>query len=78
MIKTFIRINELGVNHLGCMGSGMACKVVNNFLAITGVVTVRKALTAASALGIDLRIILNIMKISSEGALYGDNFNQIC
>ena len=65
------------VNHLGGMGSGMTCKVINNFVAITGVAAVRKAIIAARALGMDAKTVLDIMKTSSGSTWYGDNIDQI-
>ena len=65
------------VNHLGFMGSDMTCKVINNFVAITGVAAVRKAITAAIALGMDPKTLLDIMKSSSGSTWYGDNIDRI-
>jgi 3-hydroxyisobutyrate dehydrogenase-like beta-hydroxyacid dehydrogenase len=65
------------VHHLGPLGAGMACKVVNNFVAASSVVAVRHALKSASALGIDQKTILQIMRTSSGGTWFGDNFGDI-
>ena len=65
------------VNHIGPMGSGMTCKVINNFVAISGIAAVRKAIAAARALGMDPRTLLGIMKTSSGSTWYGDNIDRI-
>ena len=65
------------LNHVGCLGSGMTCKVINNFVAITGIAAVRKAIAAASKLGMDPKMMLGIMKTSSGSTWYGDNLDQI-
>ena len=65
------------VNHLGFMGSGMTCKVINNFVAIAGVAAVRKAIAAAIALGMNPKTLLDIMKSSSGSTWYGDNIDRI-
>ena len=65
------------VNHLGFVGSGMTCKVINNFVAITGVAAVRKAIAAAIALGMNPKTLLDIMKSSSGSTWYGDNIDRI-
>jgi len=65
------------VHHLGPTGSGMTCKVVNNFVAVTGVVTVRKAIAAARALDLDPRALLDVMRTSSGSVWYADNIDRI-
>ena len=65
------------VNHIGPMGSGMTCKVINNFVATSGIAAVRKAIAAARALGMDPRTLLGIMKTSSGSTWYGDNIDRI-
>ena len=65
------------VNHIGPLGSGMTCKVINNFVAISGIAAVRKAIAAARALGMDPRTLLDIMETSSGSTWYGDNIDRI-
>ncbi len=65
------------VHHLGETGAGLTCKVVNNFVASSSVVAVRRALIAAGALGVERQTILDIMRTSSGGTWFGDNFDNI-
>lgn len=65
------------VNRLGPVGSGMTCKVINNFVAVTGVAAVRKAVGAAQALGMDPQTLLGVMRTSSGSTWYGDNMDRI-
>jgi 3-hydroxyisobutyrate dehydrogenase-like beta-hydroxyacid dehydrogenase len=65
------------IHHLGPFGAGMTCKVVNNFVAASSVVAVRRALAAAHALGVDPARLLEVMRTSSGATWYGDNFEKI-
>jgi len=65
------------VHHLGAGGAGLTCKVVNNFVASSSVVAVRRAIEAAGALGIQHDTLLDIMRTSSGGTWFGDNFDDI-
>ena len=71
--------NEMGtdIHHLGATGTGMTCKVINNFVGVTGVAAVRKAISAARALGLDPAALLDVMKSSSGATWYGDNLDRI-
>ena len=64
-------------HHLGAMGTGMTCKVINNFVGVTGVAAVRKALAASAALGLDSAKLLTVMRSSSGSTWYGDNLENI-
>ena len=66
-----------GIHHLGPVGAGMTCKVLNNFVGVVGVVAVRKALASARALGLDRRRLLDVMAVSSGSTWYGDNIDAI-
>jgi len=55
----------------------MTVKVINNFVASSSVVAVRRALEAAAALGVEGRVLLDVMRTSSGGTWYGDNFDDI-
>jgi len=66
-----------GIHHLGPVGSGMTCKVLNNFVGVVGVVAVRKALAAAQSLDLDRRRLLEVMAMSSGSTWYGDNIDAI-
>ena len=65
------------VHRLGPVGSGLKCKVVNNFVAAAGIVAVRHALASADALGVERETILEVMRTSSGSTWYGDNFDSI-
>ncbi len=65
------------VHHLGPLGTGMTCKVVNNFVGVTGVIAVRKALAAAMHLGLSPAKLLEVMTVSSGATWYGDNIRDI-
>jgi len=65
------------VHHLGPLGAGMTCKVLNNFVAASSVVAVRRALAAAAALGVEAGTLLEVMRTSSGGTWYGDNLERI-
>ncbi len=71
--------NAMGENihHLGPSGAGMTCKVVNNFVAASSVVAVRRALKSAAALGVGSQTIREIMRTSSGGTWFGDNYDNI-
>jgi len=66
-----------GIHHLGPVGAGMTCKVLNNFVGVVGVIAVRKALASAQALGLDRRRLLDVMAMSSGSTWYGDNIDAI-
>lgn len=65
------------VHRLGELGTGMTCKVVNNFVGATGVLAVRRALRSAQALGLDRNRLLAVMRSSSGATWYGDNIANI-
>ena len=65
------------INHLGAAGTGMTCKVINNFVGVSGVAAVRKALAASIALGLDPHRLLDVMRTSSGATWYGDNLERI-
>ncbi len=65
------------IHHLGPTGAGLTCKVVNNFVAASGVIAVRHALASAEALGVDRETILKVMHSSSGATWYGSHFHEI-
>lgn len=65
------------IHHLGPAGAGMTCKVLNNFVAASSVVAVRRVLAAARALGVDGARLRRVMETSSGGTWYGDNLGRI-
>jgi len=65
------------IHHLGGVGSGLACKVANNFVACASVVAVRHALSSAKTLELEPEALLGVMKTSSGGTWFGDHFHDI-
>jgi 3-hydroxyisobutyrate dehydrogenase-like beta-hydroxyacid dehydrogenase len=65
------------IHHLGDTGTGMTCKVINNFVGVTGVAAVRKALAASVSLGLEPDRLLDVMHSSSGSTWYGDNLDRI-
>ncbi|MDF2368794.1 NAD(P)-dependent oxidoreductase [Sneathiella sp.] len=65
------------INHLGPLGQGMMCKVLNNMLAASSVVAVREILNAADALGFPRDRLLEVASSSSGGTWFGDNLDKI-
>ena len=65
------------VHHLGSTGMGRACKVINNFVSVSGFAAVRKALIAADILGLQRQRLLKVMRSSSGSTWYGDNIDRI-
>jgi 3-hydroxyisobutyrate dehydrogenase-like beta-hydroxyacid dehydrogenase len=65
------------IHHLGDTGTGLTCKVINNFVGVTGVAAVRKALAASRSLGLDPDRLLEVMRTSSGSTWYGDTLERI-
>lgn len=65
------------LHFLGGFSQGMACKVLNNFVAASSVAAVRQVLNEAPGLGVDPKQLLEVMKTSSGGTWFGDNFEAI-
>ncbi|MGF1526602.1 MAG: NAD(P)-dependent oxidoreductase, partial [Candidatus Competibacterales bacterium] len=65
------------IHHLGPLGAGMTVKVLNNFVAATSVVAVRRTLARAKALGIDPEVLRQVMAQSSGATWFGDHFATI-
>ncbi|MEQ8226952.1 MAG: NAD(P)-dependent oxidoreductase [Rhodospirillales bacterium] len=76
-LMPLFRIMGDTIHHLGDVGSGMTCKVLNNFVGVIGVVAVRKALASAATLGLDRRRLLDVMRLSSGSTWFGDNIDAI-
>ncbi|EPJ49741.1 MAG: hypothetical protein OFPI_23000 [Osedax symbiont Rs2] len=74
--KLFLAMGQQ-IHHTGPLGSAMAVKVLNNYVAATSVVAVRNVLGAASELGIDRDKLLEIMQQSSGATWFGNNFKRI-
>ncbi|MEM7562408.1 MAG: NAD(P)-dependent oxidoreductase [Pseudomonadota bacterium] len=69
----------LGTNtyHVGDLSSGMAVKVLNNYLAATSTVAVRRILSAAHQLDIDHSTLFEVMSKSSGSNWFSDNYDRI-
>ncbi len=65
------------IHHLGGLTTGMTCKVLNNLLAATSVVTVRRVMKDAEKLGLDPHKLLEVSSQSSGASWFGDHFGQI-
>ncbi|KAA3631968.1 MAG: NAD(P)-dependent oxidoreductase [Proteobacteria bacterium] len=65
------------VHHCGECMSGMTVKVLNNYVALSSVVAVRRVLDAATGLGVDTRLLRDIMSQSSGATWYGNRFEEI-
>ncbi len=65
------------VFRLGQLGAGMTAKVLNNYVASTSVVSVRRAYARARELGMDLEALRSVMKASSGATWFGDHFHEI-
>ena len=65
------------IHHLGELGAGMSVKVLNNYVASSSVVTVRRVLDACQALNVSPEKLLQIMSESSGGTWYGNQFHEI-
>ncbi|MCJ8340746.1 MAG: NAD(P)-binding domain-containing protein [Pseudomonadales bacterium] len=75
--KALFAVMGKQIHHTGPPGSGMAVKLLNNYVAATSVVAVRRVLAQASALGIDKHHLLEIMQQSSGATWFGNNFTRI-
>ena len=65
------------LHFLGGLGKGMAGKVLNNFVAAACVTAVRQVLNEAENLDVAPDQLLQVMKSSSGGTWFGDNFDSI-
>lgn len=65
------------VHHLGGLGRGMTCKVLNNFVAASSVLAVRHVLKGAADTGLDPQTLLDVMSVSSGATWFGDNFHKV-
>ncbi len=65
------------VHYLGETGSGLTCKVVNNFVAASNIVAVRHALESTAALGVARDTMLKVISSSSGNNWYAQHFDDI-
>lgn len=76
-IKPLLQAMGGDLHFLGGLGKGMTCKVLNNFVAASSVAAVRQVLSEAQKLGISAAQLRDVMKSSSGGTWFGDNFERI-
>lgn len=62
---------------LGPVSAGMTAKVLNNYIAASSVVAVRRALARARALDADLDALRAVISASSGGTWFGDRLDVI-
>jgi 3-hydroxyisobutyrate dehydrogenase-like beta-hydroxyacid dehydrogenase len=62
---------------LGPLGAGMTAKVLNNYVACTAALAVRRVYARAIELGTDLEALREVMAGSSGATWFGDNFDAI-
>ncbi len=65
------------IHYLGPTGAGLTCKVVNNFVAASNIIAVRKALESTDLLGVERDTILKVISSSSGNNWYAQNFDAI-
>lgn len=65
------------IHHLGPLGSGLTCKVINNFVAASNIIAVRHALETSEKLGVDRDTILKVISSSSGTNWYAQYFKEI-
>ncbi len=63
--------------YAGNVGAGMTLKVLNNYVAATSVVAVRRVLNAANHVGIDQKLLREVMSKSSGETWFGNRFEDI-
>jgi 3-hydroxyisobutyrate dehydrogenase-like beta-hydroxyacid dehydrogenase len=76
-IRPLLETMGRDLHFLGGLSKGMACKVLNNFVAASSVVAVRQVLNEAIKLDVSPDQLLDVMKSSSGGTWFGDNFDAI-
>ncbi|MBF0276571.1 MAG: NAD(P)-dependent oxidoreductase [SAR324 cluster bacterium] len=65
------------IYNLGPLGSGMTVKVLNNYVAASSVVAVRRVIEISKALGTNESILREVLSTSSGGTWFGSNFERI-
>lgn len=76
-IKPLLGIMGKKIVDCGDSGAGMRVKTLNNTVAASSVVAVRRALFQAERYGLDAELLLSTMKASSGSTWYGDNYDSI-
>ena len=62
---------------VGGAGAGMTLKVLNNYVAVSSVVAVRRVYDMARTLGVEVDALREVMSASSGATWYGDRFEEI-
>jgi 3-hydroxyisobutyrate dehydrogenase-like beta-hydroxyacid dehydrogenase len=62
---------------LGSLGSGMTAKVLNNYVACSSALVVRRVYARALELGTDLAALREVMQASSGATWFGNQFDAI-
>jgi len=65
------------IHYMGSSGQGMLTKVLNNYVAATSVVAVRRSLQRAQIEGLDPEHLLSVMASSSGSTWFGNNHERI-
>ena len=55
------------IEHVGSLGSGIRLKLVNNYMAMVGMVLTSEALMFAAKLGLDRRTVVRVMSTTAAG-----------
>ncbi len=65
------------IHQLGELGAGMSVKVLNNYVASSSVVTIRRVLEECSRMKVSPEKLLEVMSESSGGTWFGNQFKVI-
>ena len=65
------------IHHAGPTGAGMTCKVVNNHVILSSIVSVRKGLAMARARGVSEQAVLDVLTAGSGYVWYAANINNV-
>ncbi len=71
------RVMGQDIFRMGSVSMGMTTKVLNNYCAASSVVATHRVLGMARALGLDQRVLLKVMKVSSGSNWFADHIDQI-
>lgn len=65
------------IHCMGETGKGMLTKVLNNYVAASSVVAVRRSIRRAADAGLDVQSLLDVMHTSSGASWFGSNLDRI-
>lgn len=77
VLEPMFRTMGQKIHRMGGRGAGMTAKVLNNFIAATSLVSVRRVLDWADELGMDETRMLALMHDSSGQTWFGSGFEDI-